>query len=102
MFATMRTNSTHTKCRTMTKMSGEKVDHSTNAVWEKQARRLVKIALVREDVSLSELVKRLHDIGVSENAQNLSNKISRGKFSFSFFLQIMKALEVKQVDLDDH
>ena len=79
----------------------ELANQSTNSTWEKRARRLVKTTLVSQDVSLSQLVERLNAIGVSENAPNLSNKISRGKFRFSFFLQIMEALEVKHIDLND-
>lgn len=84
----------------MTKMD-DQASQSLNSAWEKKARRLVKATLVQQEVSLSQLVERLNEIGVSENASNLSNKISRGKFRFSFFLQIMEALEVERIDLSD-
>lgn len=73
---------------------------TTSDVWEKQARKLVKVELVRQDVSLAQLADRLDKMGVSENAQNLSNKISRGKFSLAFFLKIMEALEVRRIELN--
>lgn len=73
---------------------------STSDVWEKKARKLIKIELIRQDVSLTQLADRLEKMGVSENAQNLSNKISRGKFSLAFFLQIMEALEVERIELN--
>lgn len=83
----------------MKKKENNIAESSTSDVWEKQARKLIKVELVRQEVSLAQLADRLGKMGVSENAQNLSNKISRGKFSLAFFLKIMDALEVKKIEL---
>ncbi|MBD3843609.1 MAG: hypothetical protein IE909_17370 [Campylobacterales bacterium] len=43
----------------------------------------------------------LKEIGVDENKMNIANKLNRGKFSFSFALQIFKALGLKKLNLED-
>ncbi len=70
-----------------------------NMNWKKEARVLVRAELARRDLSYKDLAKLLEGIGVSFEPKVLSNKISRGTFSFIFFLQCMHALEVESVNL---
>ena len=67
--------------------------------FEKKAKILLKTELARAGIGYNELVEKLAVIGVEETYAGVSNKISRGKFSFVFFLQCMKALDVDQVQL---
>jgi len=67
--------------------------------WEKEARHILRAELARAGVSYKTLVVRLAALGVEESEQNLSNKISRGKFSFVFFLQCMRAIDVSAVNI---
>lgn len=67
--------------------------------WEIEARRILKAELARAGVGYKTLVVRLAALGVEETEPNLSNKISRGKFSFVFFLQCMRAIDVQTVDV---
>ena len=39
-------------------------------------------------------------MGVEDNEKAIASRISRGKFSFAFFLQCMKALGVEEVRVD--
>ena len=69
--------------------------------WQKEARRLLRAQLVLKDMGYKELSRALESVGVEESPKALSNKISRGTFSFAFFLQCMKALDVPLIKLRD-
>lgn len=47
-----------------------------------------------------DLAKALEEVGVTERADNLKNKIARGQFSAAFFLQCLAAMRVKTLHLD--
>lgn len=68
--------------------------------WELEARRILKSELVRAGMGYKTLTVRLAALGVDESESNLSNKIQRGKFSFVFFLQCMKAIGGPSVSFD--
>lgn len=67
--------------------------------WEAEAKRILKAELARAGVSHKVLVSRLEAIGVEDNTAALASRISRGKFTFVFFLQCMRALGVDEVRL---
>jgi hypothetical protein len=69
--------------------------------WKKSATRLLRVEMERTGVSFKELSRRLEPIGVNLQSQQLSNKVNRGTFSFTFFLQCMKALNVEVIRLFD-
>ncbi|GEM71366.1 hypothetical protein SAQ01S_11320 [Sphingomonas aquatilis NBRC 16722] len=66
-----------------------------------QAKRIIRDELIRTGVSHEDLVKRLARMGVHENVLNLRNKLARGRFTASFLLQVMAALGVKTIDLEE-
>ena len=53
--------------------------------WSKIAAKILKKELKREKITYNELCKRLAKIGVNETFGSISNKISRGSFSFIYF-----------------
>lgn len=63
-------------------------------------KRLLKAELTRRDVSYKELAERLARIGVADNERNISNKISAGGFSATFFFQCMEAIGCRTIHLD--
>lgn len=65
--------------------------------WENEARLLLKAEIARRGVTYERLAKRLQAIGVQETVRSIANKMSRGSFSFVFFLQCMKALGAQSV-----
>jgi hypothetical protein len=67
--------------------------------WEQQARRIVKVELVRRGISYRDLVAALSVIGVQESEQAIANKMSRGTFRFTFVLQCMAALNIPFLNL---
>ena len=67
--------------------------------WENEARLLLKAEIARRGVTYERLAKRLQAFGVQETVRSIANKMSRGTFSFVFFLQCMKALGAQSVTL---
>lgn len=70
-----------------------------DAGWEAEAKRVLKAELARHGVSYKVLAVRLQSMGVADNEKAIANRISRGKFSFAFFLQCMAALGTREVTL---
>lgn len=68
--------------------------------WNHQARGVLKAELARRSVSYKRLVRLLEAIDVAETEQSIANKLSRGTFSFAFFLQCMQAIGARHLDLD--
>lgn len=69
--------------------------------WAVLARKTVQVLMVRRDISnYNDLSEKLKAIGVHESARNLNAKIQRGNFSAKLFLQIIKALDLKNINID--
>lgn len=51
--------------------------------------------MMRCDVSYETLAQRLANVAVTDNAQNLLNKVARGRFTAPFFAQCTVALGVE-------
>lgn len=67
--------------------------------WNKLATNTIKAELARSGLGYEELIRRLEDIGVHESYTGIAAKINRGTFSFAFFMQCMKAMEIENVRL---
>jgi hypothetical protein len=67
--------------------------------WERFAKGLLKAELALQGVTYKVLSQRLAALGVHANETAIANRISRGQFTFIFFLQCMSALGVTRVDL---
>ena len=76
-----------------------RVDDPARLDFEAQARALLKGELKRRGTTYRALSEKLEAIGVNETERNLANKISRGGFKASFFLQCMRALSVEELRL---
>jgi hypothetical protein len=72
----------------------------TIADWEAQAKGIIRGELKRRNLSYADLAERLAAIGVKETPANIQNKITRGGFKVVFFLQVMDAIGVKNLQLD--
>ena len=64
--------------------------------WEREATRALKAELALRGVTYASLVGRLEAIGVTETERSIANKMSRGKFPFTFYLQCLRAIGVDQ------
>jgi len=69
--------------------------------WESLAKRLVKAELAHAGVTYKVLAHRLEALGVQANETAIANRLSRGQFTFIFFLQCMRALGKTEVSLKD-
>jgi hypothetical protein len=67
--------------------------------WEREARRIIKSLMARHDCSAKRLSLLLELQGIEIESRALSNRINRGTFSFAFFLQIARCLDVDKVDV---
>jgi len=68
--------------------------------WNKQAKNILKASLKRKNLTYQNLAKELDSIGIEENQNSIATKLSRGSFSFSFFLQCMCVLKINKIELD--
>lgn len=59
-----------------------------------------KAELKRKGVTYAQLVDKLVTIGVEDKEANISNKLSRSKFTAAFFLQCLESIEVRSLQLD--
>jgi hypothetical protein len=69
--------------------------------WAEDAKRLLRAEMTRRGVTYDELQARLADIGVSDTAVNIRNKVARGKFSATFLLQCLSAIGAKNLRLTE-
>jgi len=67
--------------------------------WNEEAYRLIRREMVRRKMTYAKLAEKLVAMGVQETPKSIANKVSRGSFSFVFFIQCMRALEVEKVDI---
>lgn len=69
--------------------------------WKKEATKIIKLELTKQNISYEELSNKLKNIGVEEDKSNIGNKLHRGSFSFAYALQIFKVLGIKTLRLED-
>lgn len=65
----------------------------------REASQILKAALARQGVTYNQLAVFLANSGQRETVASIANKISRGTFSFAFFIRCMKVLRCRHVDL---
>jgi hypothetical protein len=73
----------------------------SDADWTYQVKGLLKGELKRRNVSYQGLSESLKAMGVEESAENIANKISRGKFTAVFFIQCLEVIGCKMLHLND-
>ena len=71
----------------------------TDAEWQAKAKGLLKGELKRRGIGYRELAEKLAALGVTDNEQNIANKISRGGFSAVFLIQCMEAVGCKLLQI---
>lgn len=78
----------------------KKRDSEPKSFWQREASAVLRSYLARQGVGYKALSLQLERIGVKLNARALGNKIARGRFSFSFFLQCLRALGYTEVKFE--
>lgn len=69
--------------------------------FKKEASKIIKIELTRQDLDYEQLAQKMRDMGIDDTKANIANKLHRGTFSFAYALQIFKALGLKKLNLED-
>jgi len=69
--------------------------------WQKKAVNLLKAEIVRKGISYEELSGALLKIGIEKTPNNINVTLNRGTFSFVFFLQCAKAMNLDFIRLND-
>lgn len=67
--------------------------------WERQAKNLVRAELMRRGMSQESLLTELARLGVEDTLPNFRKKLSRGRFTAVFLLQVMTAIGVDWIKL---
>jgi hypothetical protein len=67
--------------------------------WERKVQTLLKVEMVKRQLTYKQLSEKLAAIGVHESEPNIRNKLSRGTFSAAFLIQCLTAIGTKSLDL---
>jgi len=70
--------------------------------FEREARQIIKERRKLYEVSYKQLAKNLEEYGVFMEPQVLINRINKGKFSFTFALQVLAAIGVHSIKIPDY
>ena len=69
--------------------------------WQDRVKGILKAELKRRNVSYKQLAERLEATGIHETERNINNKISRGGFSATFFVQCLTVIGCHTLHLED-
>lgn len=68
--------------------------------WDREARRVIELELLKADCDHDVLLERLGALGYDNTkVKHLVQRIQRGSFSFGFALRVLKVLGVKNLDI---
>ena len=69
--------------------------------WNQHSKRLLKLAMVQEDVSYKRLAQLLRedDPESDDTAESLTTRINRGTFTFAFGLRVLRVLGTTNLDI---
>ena len=73
----------------------------TNGEWAAKAARFLKAELKRAGVGYADLAQRLTEMGVPETDTSVAAKVNRGAFPAWFLFAVMRAIDVRNLRLDD-
>jgi hypothetical protein len=73
---------------------------ASQAEWREVVSRFVKSEMSKRKMKYEDLSQLLEKTGTVQTSANLRNKINRGIMGAELFLQILIALDVKQLDMD--
>lgn len=68
--------------------------------YQEKAKGILRAEIKRRNLNYEDLAEKLSEIGVTENARNLSNKIARGAFTAGFFVMCLEVIGAKDVRID--
>ena len=69
--------------------------------WQDRVKGILKAELKRRNVGYKQLAEKLDALGIHETERNIANKISRGGFTATFFVQCLIAIGCHTLHLED-
>jgi len=69
--------------------------------FQHKAKGILRAEIKRRNLNYDDLAEKLAEIGIKENARNLSNKIARGGFTAGFFLECLTAIGCHTVRVEE-
>ena len=69
--------------------------------FQEKAKGILRAEIKRRNLNYEQLAEKLGELGVEENARNLSNKIARGAFTAGFFVMCLEVIGAQSVRLKD-
>ena len=79
----------------------ENEDIMPDKEWQDRVKNMLKGELKRRGVSYRQLSEKLEEMGIHESERNINNKISRGGFSATFFVQCLIAAGCNTLHLSE-
>ena len=70
-----------------------------NQDWGKMASRILKVEIAKQELTYKELAAKLNELGVNYKESDITARLSRGSFSAAFFIQCLKAMGAKNIEL---
>jgi hypothetical protein len=68
--------------------------------WVALVKGILRAEMARRAVSYDQLAAKLAELGVHARGVAIRNKVARGGFSAVFFVQCLRALGCKRIDLE--
>jgi 3-mercaptopyruvate sulfurtransferase SseA len=67
--------------------------------WVNLVKGILRAEMTRRGITYDQLAAKLADLGVTDTAVNIRNKVARGGFSAVFFVQCLRALGCQSIRL---
>lgn len=69
--------------------------------WVNMVKGILRAEMARRNITYDELAKRLTEMGTPVTSVNIRNKVARGGFSATFFVQCLVATGCKTIALGE-
>ncbi|WP_287305740.1 DUF6471 domain-containing protein [Mesorhizobium sp.] len=69
--------------------------------WVNLVKGILRAEMTRRGITYDQLAEKLKEVGVEDTAVNIRNKVARGGFSAVFFVQCLRAIGAKHIDVSD-
>jgi hypothetical protein len=67
--------------------------------WVNLVKGILRAEMARRAITYEQLAAKLAEIGIQDTAVNIRNKVARGGFSAVFFVQCLRAIGCKSVQI---
>lgn len=69
--------------------------------WVNLVKGILRAEMTRRGITYDQLADKLKELGINDTAVNIRNKVARGGFSAVFFVQALRAIGAKQINIGD-